>query len=181
MENYPIKMKIKSQRYDVEGSLFSKLLAENEDGDIDLDLSEFDPSECDSEAIELSTEGVLTLDERRVELSYEESQLTGMEGSRTSVSFEPQQEGLVTMTRDGSVSTTLVFEQGRRHHCVYNTPIMPFEVCVRTLKVENNILREGTLKLDYIIEIRGAQAERTKFELLVVDNREVSRKNENTL
>ncbi len=177
MEGYEIKMKIKSQRYDVEGSLFSKLIAENDDGDIDL--SEFDPSECDSEAIELSTEGLLTFDERRVELSYEESDLTGMEGSRTSVSFEPTQSGLVTMTRDGSVSTTLVFEQGRRHHCVYNTPIMPFEICVRTLKVENNVLSNGTLKLDYIIEIRGAQAERTKFELQIVDNREVPRENEN--
>ena len=76
--------------------------------------------------------------------------------------------GLVSMLRDGTVSTALTFERGKRHHCIYNTPIMPFEICVRTLKVENNILDNGKLALDYIIEIRGAKAERTKFELEVI-------------
>jgi hypothetical protein len=45
---------------------------------------------------------------------------------------------------------------------------MPFEICVRTLKVENDILNNGTLKLDYIIEIRGNKAERTKFEMTLM-------------
>jgi hypothetical protein len=38
---------------------------------------------------------------------------------------------------------------------------------VHTLKVENRLLEESAryLDLDYIIEIRGAQAERTKFRM----------------
>lgn len=158
-----IKMKIKSLRYEVEESLFAKVVNDIIDSGEDYDNADIP---CDEEQeIALNTEGFMNLDGDRVELVYEESEITGMEGSRTSVVFDKTNAGLVSMLRDGSVSTTLVFEKGKRHHCVYNTPIMPFEICVRTLKVENNILDVGTLKLDYIIEIRGAKAERTKFEL----------------
>ena len=158
-----IKMKIKSLRYEVEESLFAKAINDIMDSGEDYDNDELDYDE--EQEIALNTEGFMNVDNDRVELVYEESEITGMQGSRTSVVFDKSNSGLVSMLRDGSVSTTLVFEKGKRHHCVYNTPIMPFEICVRTLKVENNILDVGTLKLDYIIEIRGAKAERTKFEL----------------
>ena len=158
-----IKMKIRSLRYEVEESLFARLAYEAE-----LDCDDGDdgaPEYNEEEAIELSTEGVMSIDGGRVELTYEESEITGMEGSRTSVIFDLDSPGLVSMIRNGTVSTALVFERGKRHHCVYNTPIMPFEICVRTVKVENDILEQGRLRLDYVIEIRGAKAECTKFEL----------------
>ncbi len=158
-----IKMKIKSLRYEVEESLFAKVVNDIIDSGENYDNDDLAYDE--EQEIALNTEGFMNLDGDRVELVYEESEITGMEGSRTSVMFDKSNSGLVSMLRDGSVSTALVFEKGKRHHCVYNTPIMPFEICVRTLRVENNIIDAGTLKLDYIIEIRGAKAERTKFEL----------------
>ena len=88
-----------------------------------------------------------------------------MEGSTTAVSFLRSQSGIVSMTRSGAVSTVLTFEAGKRYHCVYKTPYMPFEICVRTLKVENLLMTMGTLDIDYVIEIRGARAERTKFRM----------------
>ena len=168
MESRNIKMKIRSLRYDVEESFFSSLFDETAN-EVDLDVTDSANSFDEEDAIELSTEGIMKIDENKVELVYEESELTGMEGSTTSVYFELDNPGFVTIYRTGSVSTSLVFERGKRHHCAYNTPIMPFEICVRTMKVENNILTEGSLKLDYVIEIRGAKAERTKFELTVMD------------
>ena len=159
-----IKMKIRSVRYDVEESLFSKLVGDDE-SIIESENLEFD----EAEAIEINTEGKLKDDGERVEVIYDESEITGMEGSHTSVYFEKKNDGLVCMHRSGSVSTSLVFERGKRHHCVYNTPIMPFEICVRTIKVENRMLSDGILSLDYVIEIRGAKAERTKFELSIIE------------
>ena len=79
--------------------------------------------------------------------------------------FMREDGGIVSMIREGAVSTALVFEEGKRHHCVYNTPFMPFQVCIHTVKVENRIIEEGYIDLDYIVEIRGAQAERTKFRM----------------
>lgn len=170
MEKKNIKMKIVSQRYDVEDAIFSRLLADSADIDPDEFFGEEDILSDDSQKIELSTEGLMIIDGNKVELVYEESEITGMEGSRTSVYFDIDNQGFVSMLRSGAVSTSLVFEKGKRHHCVYKTPIMPFEICVKTLKVENNVLENGVLKLDYVIEIRGAKAERTKFELTVVDS-----------
>ena len=166
-----IKMKIRSLRYEVEESIFSKIADESlgELFDELFDESKIEPGE---EAIELSTEGFMRIEDGRVLLGYDETELTGMEGSSTSIFFDEKEQGLVSMHRDGAVSTALVFERGKRHHCVYNTPIMPFEICVKTIKVENKILTEGTLVLDYIIEIRGAKAERTKFEISVFELQE---------
>ena len=168
MNSRNIKMKIRSLRYDVEESFFSSLAEDITASDAELG-EEITGTFDEEDAIELATEGVMNIDDKCVELVYEESEITGMEGSTTAIRFELDNPGFVTIYRTGSVSTTLAFERGKRHHCAYNTPIMPFEICVRTIKVENNILSEGKLKLDYVIEIRGAKAERTKFELTVID------------
>ena len=123
---------------------------------------------AEPEVIEINTLGLWKEEEGRVEISYEESEATGMDGSSTAVSFLSAEQGVVSMIREGAVSTVLVFEDGKRHHCVYHTPFMPFEVCVYTKKVENRLMEEGVLELDYMIEIRGARAERTKFRMEVL-------------
>ena len=153
-----VRVRLKSVRFEVEASLFSE-----EEGDgLRAVSGEF---ESEPEVIEINTLGVLALSGGRVAVSYEETEATGMDGSSTAVSFMVDQPGVVTMTREGAVSTALVFEKGKRHHCLYNTPFMPFEVCVHTLKVDNRLSKEKILELDYVIEIRGARAERTKFRM----------------
>ncbi len=155
-----IRMKITSKRYETEASLFS------EAKDLTLDnlkqLLEGEPEE-----MVICTEGTRSLEKGRLTFSYDETELTGMEGSTTSLSFLVGETGLLTMTRTGAVSTALVFESGRRHRCVYQTPYMPFEICVHTLKVDNRLVGDGVLELDYVIEIQGARAERTKFRMEV--------------
>lgn len=150
-----VRIKIRSVRYEVEASLFSE-------DDRELELSELS---IEPETVEINTLGVLRHEGGRVEVSYEESEATGMGGSTTALSYLESDEGIVTMIREGAVSTALVFEEGKRHHCLYKTPFMPFQVCVHTLKVDNKMSTEKYIDLDYIVEIRGAQAERTKFHM----------------
>ena len=158
-----IRIKIKSVRYEVGESLFSELV---EDGEFDLSM--LGDSQPDPEVIEINTFGKKKSENGRIDISYEESEVTGMDGSTTSISYDTSAIGVVSMIREGAVSTVLVFEEGKRHHCVYNTPFMPFEVCVHTLKVENNLEGVGSLSLDYVVEIRGAKAERTKFTMQIL-------------
>ena len=153
------RIKIHSELYEVEASLFT-----DEVPDEEFFVSPED-SKVEADVMEINTMGRLSDDGERVTASYEETEATGMEGSGTSVSFLKKDPSIVTMTRDGVVSATLVFEEGKRHHCIYKTPFMPFEVCVCTKKVVNRIMEDGTLELDYIVEIRGAKAERTKFKM----------------
>lgn len=159
-----IKIRIESITYEVEASLFGM-----DEADV-MELDESDiQAEIEPDKIEIKTFGVFGIDGDRAEISYEESEATGMEGSITSLSFDMREPGLVTMARTGIVSTVLVFERGKRHHCIYQTPYMPFEICVNTLDVRNRIAEAGTLELDYVIEIRGAKAERTKFMMKIMD------------
>lgn len=156
-----IKIKIRSELYEVDASMFS---------DDDIDFFEAKPSDDAPEAdiLEINCFGVMSEDEGRLFISYDETEATGMDGSTTSVSFLKSAPEIVTMTRDGLVSATLVFEEGKRHHCIYKTPFMPFEVCVKTKSVVNEITSSGVLELDYIVEIRGAKAERTKFKMQIL-------------
>lgn len=153
-----IRIKIHSELYEVEASLFS-------DSDIDTDNVPVSDEAPTPDIMDINSLGSYTDDGERISISYTESEATGMEGSTTTVTFLKNDPSVVTMVREGVVSATLVFEEGKRHHCIYKTPFMPFEVCVRTIKVSNTLLVSGTLSLDYIVEIRGAKAERTKFAM----------------
>ena len=117
------------------------------------------------EVMELLLEGRLVTAGERAELVWQESELTGMEGSTTKIGFALDAPGLVSMLRSGSVNTALVFEAGRRHTCIYNTPFSAFEVCVQGLEVDNRLLADGALVLDYLIEVRGNRTERCRMEI----------------
>ncbi len=157
-----------SSRLELGGSLFddeneNEEAEENGDGGIDFAalLGEM------PEPTEMLMEGRLVTNSTRVELMYEESELTGMEGSVTSIGFDRANPMLISMMRTGPVRTALTFEEGKRHFCIYNTPYSDFEVCVRAICVENDLLTCGTLKLDYVVEIHGAQAEHCKMTISV--------------
>ena len=168
-----VMITIETVRYGLTVPLF------NPDGEADdivieeemLEEAEAAANEMDEEdedapvTAQMMMEGRLVMTSRRAELVYHESELTGMEGSVTKIGFDLNMPELVSMLRGGAVNTALIFEEGRRHICVYNTPFSSFEVCIHTLKVQNNILESGELYLDYLIEIHGARTERCKMTL----------------
>ena len=159
--NEEIRIKIISELYEVEASAFT----DAEDGE---DIFEENKAKDQSDILEINTIGTLTDDGERISVSYNETEASGMDGSVTTISFLKSYPEMITMTRDGTVSATLVFEDGKRHHCIYKTPFMPFEVGVLTKNVTNSVLQSGLLYIEYIVEIRGAKAERTKFKLQIL-------------
>ena len=162
-----VRIKIRSELFEVEESLFSDL-PEDEDDLEEAIADALAEGEDETDVLEINTFGRYTHDGGRVTFSYDESEENGMQGSVTAVTYMQENPDVVSMIREGAVSATLVFEEGKRHHCIYNTPIMPFEICVKTIKVVNRLSINGSLELDYIIEIRGAKAERTKFYMQVL-------------
>ncbi|MBE6535710.1 MAG: DUF1934 domain-containing protein [Ruminococcaceae bacterium] len=161
-----IRIYINSERYEVEASLFSQELGENA---VEIEFFETADGDGEPEKMQIKTVGTYSECDGRAEISYDETELTGMEGAKTSVHFDLNSPDVLTMLRTGSVTTALVFEKGKRHHCVYNTPYMTFEVCVHTLDVKNELLQKGNISIDYIVEIRGARAERNKFSMKIMD------------
>lgn len=151
-----------------------------EDAEDDNGLSIYDllnhltsATDNEPERIEFTTDGTLSDNGKRIELSYEESELCGMAGSRTTLLFDKVSPGLITMVRTGTYSTSLVFNAAdRRQRCMYDTGILPpFELCVLTRKIDNCLSFEGgSLALDYIIEMHGVK---TEFNSLLLEVREL--------
>ena len=141
----------------------------NSVADVEFDFDEDKNGQDDDGIIEIYTEGRMRITDERFSLTYEETEITGMEGSKTVLSFLKAQPELVTMSRTGAVNTALVFEPQKRHICSYTTPFMPFELCVRTLSMDNRLETDGEFAIEYIIEIRGATAERNTLFLKVFD------------
>ena len=118
---------------------------------------------------EICTEGNYLDNGKSVTVTYRESEQSDLAGSQITLSFSKQAPGAVTVRRGGNVRTTLEFEAGLCFHGVYQTPVMPFEVCVQTERVENTVAENGRLLLDYVVELKGAEPERVQMQITVVD------------
>ena len=131
------------------------------------------------EKIELFTEGLMTVTpdtaftetpSYTIAVTYDETELTGMAGARSTVTYRTCDRGVVSMIRSGLVSTAMTFKAHHRTICTYETPYMPFSIGIHALTVDNRLDTEGILKLDYIIEIRGARAERCEMTMKIQED-----------
>lgn len=119
---------------------------------------------------EIKTTGIFEETDEKILITYDESALSGMEGTVTSIQFDKYDPSVVIILRSGSVKSVFILEEGKRHITVYDTPLAPFEACIFTKKVENNISIsdcKGEIYLDYLVEIRGADAQRTKLKIII--------------
>ena len=96
----------------------------------------------DPDATELMTEGTMTLTENGMVLAYEETALTGMEGTTTSFQIQGPQ---VILTRSGTVNSQMVFEEGRQHTSLYETPFGEMSVDIQTSVLKHNLTERGGL------------------------------------
>lgn len=127
-----------------------------------------DYSGTDPDTMELVTEGKLAVQDGALCLSYEESELTGMEGTTTVFQVEPEK---VTLLRLGSVQSEMVFEEGRRHMSLYSTPYGNMEIGVRARHLNSTLeLTGGRLEIDYDIEINHMLAGQSLFRIDVREN-----------
>ena len=99
-----------------------------------------------------------------VTITYEENT-----GCKSEIIFDTGKPGMVTIHRTGGIMNTIVLEKGKRHISVYNTPIMPFETAVLAKKVDVNMTYEdgGDIDLDYLVELRGMDLQRTEMKIHV--------------
>ncbi len=120
---------------------------------------------ADSDVIELITKGRLAEREGNFTLTYQESELTGLEGTRTTIQVEGEQ---VTLLREGGVNSQMVFQEGRRHMSMYNTPYGAIEIGIKTSHLMADLHdRGGAIEIDYAIEVDHALAGRNIFQINV--------------
>ena len=108
------------------------------------------------EVIRLDTEGTMEFRDGGWDITYEESELTGLAGVTTTFRVEP---GKVTLLRTGKLSSTMVFQEGVTHDSLYRTEFGALMISVKATRLFFDILPEGgTIDLVYNIVIEDTEA-----------------------
>ena len=96
-------------------------------------------------------------------LSYQESEITGLEGTLTTLQVEPD---CITLMRMGEFNSQMVFQPGRRHFSMYDTPYGALSIGVNTKKMRADLDENGgEIEIDYAIEIDHAVAGENTFRI----------------
>jgi uncharacterized beta-barrel protein YwiB (DUF1934 family) len=108
------------------------------------------------DVIELVTEGTMELRNGGWDISYEETELTGLAGVTTTFRVEP---GKVTLSRSGKLRSQMVFQEGVRHESLYQLDFGALLMTVCAKQVFYDIVPDGgTIDLLYAIEIENNAA-----------------------
>ena len=115
------------------------------------------------DVIELVTEGVMEFSDGGWEISYEESELTGLAGVTTTFRVEP---GMVTLRRTGKLRSEMVFQEGVRHESLYQMEFGALLMAVTAKQVFFDIVPDGgIIDLCYSIEIENSAAGLVDYHL----------------
>ena len=130
--------------------------------------------DADPDTIELVTAGRLQKEGESYTLSYQESEVTGLEGTLTTFQIEKDR---ITLMRVGEVNSQMVFEEGRRHLSMYDTPYGALSIGVNTRRLLADLNDQGgDIEIDYAIEIDHAIAGRNIFQIKVKEANGISLK-----
>ena len=115
------------------------------------------------EVIELVTEGILEQTDTGWIISYEESDLTGMQGVTTTFTVKDKK---LTLTCTGKLNSQMVFQEGVRHESLYQMEFgaLMLSVCARKIKTELTA-DGGMIDLSYGIEIEQTEAGVIEYHL----------------
>ena len=115
------------------------------------------------DVIELVTEGTMEFRDGGWDISYEESQLTGLEGVTTTFRVEP---GTVILERTGNLRSRMVFQKDVPHDSLYQMSFgtMMITVCAQYLFFD--IVEDGgVIDLLYSISIENNAAGTVDYHL----------------
>lgn len=105
--------------------------------------------------IELITEGKFYIKNGSYYLVYDETEISGMEGSTTTLKIQGQK---ISMKRFGNNTSNLVFEKGKKHIAEYETLYgdMTMEVMTNSMDINISETGKGNIDLSYRLNILDA-------------------------
>ena len=115
------------------------------------------------EVIELVTEGTMEFTNGCWDITYQESELTGLSGVTTTFRVEPEK---VTLMRTGALRSVMEFRVGESHESLYQLDFGALMITVTTRHMFFDILPEGgCIDLLYDIEIENTEAGQVEYHL----------------
>ena len=122
----------------------------------------------ETDRVELVTAGQYGFEKGECRFTYMESDLTGLEGTETTFSISPMG---VVMSRAGAMNSQMLFQPGKKHFFLYDTPFGSATMGVdpRALKASMGE-HGGDLELDYDINFEHSFVGRNQFKINVKEN-----------
>ena len=118
-------------------------------------------------AVELVTAGRLAQDEAGYTLSYQESELTGLEGTTTTFRVAPDR---ITLRREGTLNSEMIFQEGQKHVSLYETPYGGLMLGVNTHRAKADLgTAGGRLSIRYALEVDSQPIGENSFEIQVTE------------
>jgi len=115
------------------------------------------------EVMELVSEGTMEFANGGWDISYQESDLTGLQGVTTTFRVEPDK---VTLIRTGPLRSTMEFRIGESHDSLYQMEFGALMLTVTTRHLFFDILPEGgCIDLVYDIEIEKSEGGTVDYHL----------------
>ncbi len=119
----------------------------------------------DPDETRLMTPGTMTIHGDKVTLRYEESELTGMEGTTTEFVVDGD---IITLTRSGAINSQMVFQEGVQHTSLYETPFGELSVDIQTSYLSYDLNEHGgSMDIRYSIAVDHTVTGRNRFEIKV--------------
>ncbi len=122
-------------------------------------IQNIDGQDCDGP--ELITQGTYEYAQDGVRLSYMESELTGMGGTRTDLHIKPEE---VVLSRRGSVNARMVFRRGEKQRFRYQTDFGALNLGVNTQRLESRMGEHGgEVEIEYDLNFNQSFLSRNRF------------------
>lgn len=101
--------------------------------------------------MELQSEGTLTKFDDRVEISYLETEMTGLEGVTTTFTISGEEE--MTLTRDGEkLKSKMLFRVGEKTDSLYDVGFGALLISISTRQIKAD-LQKGEIFVEYTVEV----------------------------
>ncbi len=127
--------------------------------------SVIDGTAGESDKMSFVTEGTLSRINDEYIVQYQESQITGLDGTTTTLKVSRDS---VTLIRQGNVDSMMLFEEGKTHLTDYNTQYGSVMLGITTKKVNVDLNESGgKIKVDYILEYNRAYGGRNILDVSV--------------
>ena len=119
----------------------------------------------DEDHLEFTTDGYYYFEDGIGCLSYEESEVTGLEGTRTSMIVMPDQ---VVVDRDGLITSRMIFKEGQKNSFLYEPPYGNATMGIDTRRIFHSMDENGgKVEIDYVLNVEHAVVARNKFQITV--------------
>ena len=120
------------------------------------------------EVIEVVTPGKFHLGESEFKAVYEESEISGMDGTTTTLVIK---EDVLVLEREGSTSTRMEFKKGEDVISLYNTPYGMMNINISTKELDIDMDEDGgVIYTKYVLGLEGQPGITTELKVKIRAN-----------